>query len=453
MIRGTFGASLIGLSVCCGVFGAEREAAGPIELAKAAQVFREFGALCAEDGGKLWGVSLCGPLLLVDPSTRSVVGNRADASGALKPRAGVFVGELPGDVGIANTAVDWGGTRWTMLMWWSLGEDRRARSSLMAHEAFHRVQPRLGLETFGDINAHLDTADGRYWMQLEWNALERALSAEADSCREAIADALAFRAARRAHFPDAAEREVPLEIFEGLAEYTGMRLAGYSPERVVDVVSGKRAGETGFVRSFAYVSGPLYGFLLDRSGAEWRRRVGADTDLGAMLAEAWEIPVVAPPDEAARRAAGYGGRELLASEAEREAERAERLATWRRALIDGPVLIVDLSRVSSGSFDPHRVFPFDEGKTVYTVRELIADWGVLTVDDGAILEDDATHRGHVSLSAVTSGFGKGDGWTLELSEGWAVVPADRAGDFAVREAASPRPSGDPDADPGSSRRP
>jgi hypothetical protein len=241
------------------------EVAGNIELAKAAQYLRDFEALCSEDDGELWGVSLCGPLLLVDPPTRMAVGSRADANGVLRPRGSVFAGQLPEGVGIANTAVEWNGTRWTMIMWWSLGGDRSARLALMAHESFHRVQPELDLTPFGEINAHLDTADGRFWMQMEWNALQQSLLAKGDARREAIADAVAFRAARRGRFPESAEREIPLEIFEGLAEYTGMRLAGFSDEAVVEAVTRKRQKETGFVRSFAYVSGPLYGSRIGES--------------------------------------------------------------------------------------------------------------------------------------------------------------------------------------------
>ena len=168
----------------------EPETAGTNDLARAGDYFREFDELCADDGGEMWGVSLCGPLLLVDPATRMVVANQPDSGGALEARAGVFAGELPGDVGIANTAMDWDGMRWTMIIWWALGGDPAARRSLMAHEAFHRLQPELGLVAVGELNAHLDTAEGRFWMQMEWNALQIALLARGEARRDAVRDAL-----------------------------------------------------------------------------------------------------------------------------------------------------------------------------------------------------------------------------------------------------------------------
>ena len=102
------------------------------------------------------------------------------------------------------------------------------------------------------------------------------------------------------------------------------------------------------------------------------------------------------------------------------------------SLIDGAVLIVDLTAVSSGTFDPGRVFPFDDTRTVYTTRGLIADWGVLTVSDGAILEDDAARRAYVSLDGAAPGMLEGRGWSLELNDGWTIVAAERPGDFLVR---------------------
>lgn len=406
--------------------------AGNIDLAEAARYFREFDAMCEQDGGRLWGPSLCGPIVIVDPATRAAVGNRSDSQGVMVAHEDVFVGTLPEDVLIANTAVEWGGTRWTMLIWRSLGGDAPARQRLMAHEAFHRIQPQLGLEVFGEMNAHLDSSDGRFWMQMEWNALQRALMMNGDARRGAVRDALRFRAARHARFPEAPGREIPLELFEGLAEYSGMRLAGYTDDRVVKAVKAKREGETGFVRSFAYVSGPLYGYLLDGSSDDWRGGVTSATDLGSLLAEVFDIDDAAAV-EAQRRAVAYDGDALRVAETEREREQSQRRAAWRAALVEGPVLQVDLNAVSSGSFDPNAVFPFDEGQTVFTVRKLIAEWGTLTIEDGAILEDDGAGRASVSLSGAAEDFHSGDGWSLELEEGWSVAPAERAGDVEVRK--------------------
>jgi len=408
--------------------------AGSIDLSKAAQWFGEFDDLCKRDGGALWGVSFCGPMLLVDPGTRAIVANRADAQNALAPRAGVFVGQLPAGLPIANTAVEWQGTRWTMILWGALSDRQRPRLSLMGHESFHRLQPQLGLEAPGELNDHLDTAQGRFWLQMEWNALQQALLAEGEARGAAVADALAFRAARRARFPRAAEREIALEIHEGLGEYSGRRLVGYSPDEIVKISNARREDDSGLVRSFAYVSGPLYGFLLDAASDGWRKQVTPRTDLGQLLAASMKIDPDAIASRLAdveQRSAAYGGPALRIAEDEREAKRQAQIAAWRAALVDGPVLIVDLKSVTAGSFDPGKVYPFGEKQTVYTTRELEGEWGVLRIEDGAILEDGNTAEGHVSLSGAAPDALQGRGFTLSLADGWHVVPAQRAGDLRV----------------------
>jgi hypothetical protein len=62
----------------------------PTETARA--YFAEAQALCQSDHGDLWGISLCGPMMFVEPKNHLVVANQADANGILKADDGIFVG-------------------------------------------------------------------------------------------------------------------------------------------------------------------------------------------------------------------------------------------------------------------------------------------------------------------------------------------------------------------------
>src|SRR4051812_3354223 len=44
-------------------------AAAQVDQARAEQYFNEARALCERDGGRLWGVSLCGPMVIADAAT------------------------------------------------------------------------------------------------------------------------------------------------------------------------------------------------------------------------------------------------------------------------------------------------------------------------------------------------------------------------------------------------
>ena len=57
----------------------------------------------------------------------------------------------------------------------AMSKDRNARSVLMMHESWHRMQAGLGLPAQNPAITHLDTLEGRYWLQLELRTLSVAL--------------------------------------------------------------------------------------------------------------------------------------------------------------------------------------------------------------------------------------------------------------------------------------
>ena len=175
-------------------FAAEDVAVSPINLDAARQGFQAAQELCVADGGRFWGISLCGPIMFSDPQSRRVVANQMDAEGVLKEVNGVFIGTLPVSLNISSTPTQWSGVLWTQIIW-PLPDDVRRRDTLLAHELFHRIQSRVPIPPQQEsANAQLDTLDGRYLMQLEWRALAAALRCETPpACRQAVSDALVFR--------------------------------------------------------------------------------------------------------------------------------------------------------------------------------------------------------------------------------------------------------------------
>ncbi|MGJ4727929.1 hypothetical protein [Luteimonas sp. SDU101] len=392
-------------------------------------VFDEARSLCEGDGGALWGRSLCGPIMIVDPADRGVIANQADDGGILVARDGVWTGELPAGTMMTNTRVEWSGQAWTQLLWPVPFEPALLRVFLV-HEMFHRIQADLGLARDEAGNRHLDGLEGRYLLQLEWRALARALMADdAEARRARIADALAFRHERRRLFGEAAAEESALEINEGLAEYTGVRvgLAHEEARRAYGVYALSRFLDApSFVRSFAYASGPAYGLLLDEADPRWRGRLAADADLGALLAAAHGIDVAASANLAARSQRYDADGSLRSAEESRERARSARLASWRASLVDGPVLVLPLSRPGF-QFNPQTLAALDGVGTVYPTLRLTDAWGELVVEGGAALVYADRKRASVALSRNGDGL-SGEGWTLTLKPGWKLAPGQRHGD-------------------------
>jgi hypothetical protein len=409
-------AYLVRVVVSFAVLSCTTSAWAQIDQQRASQYFNEAASLCAREGGRLWGISLCGPIAIGDPVTHGI------ATSQPAPDA-----KPPAALGFANAATDWGGVRWVTLVWQMIPADERARARLMLHELFHRIQPQLGFVVRDGSNDHLDTLDGRYWMQLEWRALAKALSASGSARAAALRHALAFRVARRTKFPGAAENERLLEMNEGLAQYTGtVASVTSSAEAAADAIDqlAKAAQSPTFVRTFAYPSGAAYGILLDEASPEWRRALNTSDDLGQLLMVAARIR---PAEDAEASAKLYGGSDLRTAEELRDAQQKLRVAELRRRFVEGPVIVLPPGR--NASFVTSGMTPIPGAGTVYSTFRTTAEWGSL---DAASVLVSADRKLMLPAPASTGGTTlKGDGWTLQLALGWVVRPGSRPGDVEV----------------------
>ncbi|MFQ5605874.1 MAG: hypothetical protein ACE5HS_21600 [bacterium] len=395
-------------------------AAAQVDQERAEAYFKQAAALCEREGVRLWGVSLCGPMVFADPVTGTIATNQ-QAPEAPRPRA----------LGYANAAMEWGGVRWSTFVWQMIpADDEAARARIMLHELFHRVQRELGLyvPVSQGENDHLDTLVGRYWMQLEWRALARGLGTSGSERTDAIRDALAFRMTRRTLFPGAAEKERASEINEGLAQYTATVAAVLSSDKVAaDAIEQltQSAQKESFVRTFAYASGAAYGILLNAWSPGWTRQIKVTDDLGQLLMTAANIQPSENVKAAARR---YGGPELWTAEEKREMERQTRLAELRHRFVDGPVLV--LPRGRNASFITTGVTPIPGAGTIYPSFRVTGEWGSIEAEQVLMSVNGSklTVPAPVTVEGSTL---SGDGWTVTLASGWVMRPGPRTGDFEV----------------------
>src|SRR5689334_12614587 len=72
-----------------------------VDQQRAAEYFKEAQVLCKRDNGRMWGVSLCGPMVIGDMRTGTF------ATSEPAPAA-----PRPAFVGMVNAPLEWGGTTW-----------------------------------------------------------------------------------------------------------------------------------------------------------------------------------------------------------------------------------------------------------------------------------------------------------------------------------------------------
>ncbi|NIG52857.1 hypothetical protein [Chitinophaga sp. Cy-1792] len=394
---------------------------------QAAHYFSEADS--AARGQKVWNLPLYGPMIFVEPNSRVAYTNVPDSAGIfIKKQEGVYVGKLPADIILANTATLWQNRLWTLVLW-PLPSDKDERLSLMMHESFHRIQRQLNLPDNSPTVDHLATMYGRVYFLLELQALKAALNKPVEQRKNDLSNALLFHRKRQQLFPATFPRERILEMNEGLAEYTGMilgRPAASIHQHLNDEID-KTASKKSIIRSMAYVTGPVYGYLLYEKFPAWTRNIDSTSSLSALVEKYYHLKTPEPITDVAlnKMAKQYNGAAILQTEKEKEDKRLVKVARYTHRFAELPVLVINLENMSIG-FNPNNLFDLGQLGTVYPTAEVNDVWGKLIVTDGGMLMKDWKV---VTLSApeyisVENNTAKGSGWELQLNNGWEIKKDD-----------------------------
>lgn len=306
---------LLGLSIPMGIC----QIYSPKEIKT---IFIETSQLSSKDNGLLWGHSLDVPILLLDKENRTIYANKNSSALNLTEENGFFKGLLPQIISVKKGPVKIGKRIWALIPL-PLPKDKIERQCIILHEAFHCLQPKLDLNPIPYKNQHMKEMEARVWLKLEWKALDLALNAEGRNRIQAITDAICFRKYRRAIFSDCKACENRFEIHEGMAEYTANKICR-TKESFKKYLHTKLEclwKSSSFVNCFAYYSGPVYAYLLDESGINWRTHLSAKDDIALIAQSAYHITL--PFDifmEAEERSVLYGGAQILGEELDRKIE-------------------------------------------------------------------------------------------------------------------------------------
>jgi hypothetical protein len=108
----------------------------------------------------------------------------------------------------------------------------------------------------------------------------------------------------------------------------------------------------------------------------------------------------------------------------------DRIAAYRRLLVEGPVLEIPLGKHQM-SFNPSELTPIDGVGVVYPTLTLLGAWGKLEVHKGALLAEDHLKAVVSAPVRIEESVLAGDGWELRLEAGWKAVAGARNGDWKL----------------------
>ncbi|QIY90111.1 hypothetical protein [Chryseobacterium gallinarum] len=381
----------------------------------------------------LWNKDLYNALLFVEPQTRKVFANEPDSIGSLQPDQNMYTGILPDKVNIANTSINWNGKRWAMVML-PLPAHKKDRINLLAHELFHSAQPSLGFTLNNPDNNHLDQMEGRTYLRLELEALKKAvLSSSEKEVRQHLINALVFRKYRYILYKGSDTSENDLELNEGMAEFTGVMISNRNKKQtaayLADGINRFFTNPT-FVRSFAYHTIPVYGYLLYNRDKNWNKKIANTTNLTRYFINAFQIIIPADLEKTVKDNMNqYNGMIISQEETQRDGKIKKIIADYKFKFIEQPHFEIKFEKMNV-SFDPRNIIPIENKGTVYPNMKLTDLWGILNVEKGALMSPDWDK---VSITNPVRTEGKkitGDGWTLDLADGY-TLEKDKANNYRL----------------------
>ena len=395
-------------------------------------VFSEIKA-ATKKNMSLWEKDLYWGILLINPQTRQLFANEPDTVGSLKLDGSIYTGILPENVNFANTAIEWNGKSWAIIIL-PLPENKHKRVDLLAHELFHKAQPSLGFTSNNLDNNHLDLKDGRIYLRLELEALKKAIQSSEKEKQQHLTNALIFRKYRNMLYPETDVIENQLELNEGIAEFTGLIISGrnekQSKEHIVNGINSFYKYPT-FLRSFAYHTTPVYGYLLYCKNKNWNKSITTTTNLTDFFIKAFNI--IIPPDltdTVEIISENYNGKTIIQEETVREENNRKKIAELKHKFIELPHFELVFEKMNI-SFNPTNIMVLEDKGTVYPNMRITDQWGILTVENGALM---SPNWDKITITNPIKTEDKkiiGEGWILELTDSYIVEKEETSGNYKL----------------------
>ena len=306
-----------------------------------------------------------------------------------------------------------------------LPKDYNERLNLLTHELFHRIQPKIGFANLNEKQSnHLDDLNGRIFLKLELEALKKALNSNNEIIRQKhIENALLFRNYRYELYAGAKEIENTLELKEGLAEYTGSILSNRTDENLkkhyIQAINNFYNNPT-FVKSFAYRTIPVYGYLMNLKDTNWNKKISGNTNLTDFIIKFFNVTKPVNLKEAVTKSRlAYNFEEISEFEVIRDNKQKSLIAEYELKFQENPVLVIQFENMNIG-YDPRNIMPLNDLGTVYPNLRVTDNWGILTVENGALLSNKWDKVTVSKPTKITNKIIKGDGWKLELNKNWKL---------------------------------
>ncbi len=383
-------------------------------LNKIVRYLDEFKQEAKKDNSKLWGISFDVPII-VATSDYIVTNRKIEGFSAYK---NIYYGKAEEIEFGGHGRKTWKGQDWAFYSYPFSGyETKKKRQDLFFHEAFHRNQPFIGLDGKWTQCKHLNSSEARSLLKLEYNALLKAL--KETNFEVYLTDALTFRAYRYYLYPNAYIEEQEIEMLEGLAEYTGLKLGGYFTDEIYDILQKRMSFNP---QMFAYFSGAIYGFILDKSERNWQKEIKQNDNFLYFTQKTFDLKLpnnIKSHIEKIRN--DYNWQQISSDERKSTHDIKEKEKKYTKLFLKKEVVKIELKQVKGFVFKSSIIFPFESGK-VYNGVSANGDWGKLVAKDEIYIGDALYLPTPFTIKNKQI---NGNGWILYLNNNWTISKTDK----------------------------
>jgi hypothetical protein len=299
---------------------------------------------------------------------------------------------------------------------------------------FHCFQKNEWQETSEFNTPLMDEKNARLLLKLEWRALRQSLEADEEKRVQLLRDALVFRGARREHYPMERDDENRFESREGLSTLTYSLLCtdneADAAQFLGDILNRFYSFQS-YSRSYGFIHGALYGYLLHLKGFDFRS-ISTDTlDLAEVTREKYQIklPDICR-DVAGSLALTYDVVDVQKEEEQRLIDIRESIHRQISVFTEKPVVYFELESPYF-DFEPEDIRSLDTLGTIYNSIRVSDNWGKLTVDKAGCLVSYNLRTMRITAKNLRESKNHiyGDGWHLILNSDWEIVKMEN--DFLV----------------------
>jgi hypothetical protein len=175
-----------------------------------------------------------------------------------------------------------------------------------------------------------------------------------------------------------------------------------------------------FVRSFAYVTIPVYGYFMKKTDEHWNLKINGKTNLTEFFSNFFGVKSQKiSADEIKKIGKSYNLESISKFEEIREMKRIKLIATLKKRFLGDSTFVINLQNMNF-AFNPGNVMPLDTFGTVYPSIRVTDNWGVLEVDSCGALLTNWVKITITSPEKITDTLITGKGWKLKLNISWKL---------------------------------